>query len=132
MEDKTIVENINPTSQTFLPPPIRRQPPVVPSAPSIGGTKNITIHHAGIGAAAGLAFIGGTAYAIMIHDNQPTEDAALPTDTPSVTPSEVYTASIPPTPIYTDPTPIVLTSVPPSNIIIPTPVTPYIPVTAQP
>ena len=132
MEDKTIVENINPTSQAFSPPPIRRQPPVLPSTPSIGGTKNIAIHHAGIGVAAGLAVIGGTAYAIIVDDNQPKEEAALATDTTSFIPSEVSTASIPPTPIYTEPTPIVVANVPSSNIIIPTPVAPYIPVTAQP
>lgn len=130
MEDKTIVENINPTSQPFSPPPIRRQPPVIPSIPTAVGVKNISIQHAGIGAAAGLAFIGGTAYAIMIHDNQPTDEAALTTDTPSVTVSE-STASIPPSPIYTESAPIVETNITSTNIIAPTPIAPYIPVTAQ-
>lgn len=78
MEDKTIVSNFIATPNPVSPPPMRRQQPVMPTAPTSAGIKNVTIHRAGIAAATGLALIGGTAYAIMIHDETKTDVVETP------------------------------------------------------
>jgi hypothetical protein len=127
MEDKTIVSNAIPKPESFSPPPIRRQQPSMPNAPTMAGMKNVTIQRAGIAAATGLALIGGTAYAIMIHDDNKQEVVETPTpNTPSV---------FEPTPIV-QPEPVVENFVPPP-IATPPPVfiappQPTIPMTAQP
>jgi hypothetical protein len=124
MEDKTIVSSPIPVTESFAPPPIRRQQPTMPVAPTMAGLKNIAIQRAGIATAAGLALIGATAYAIMIHDEA--KEDVVETPTPSV---------IEPTPIV-QPEPIVENFLPPPISTPPpvfvAPTTPKIPMTAQP
>jgi hypothetical protein len=125
MEDKTIVSNAIPKLESFTPPPIRRQQPSMPTAPTMGGVKNVTIQRAGIAAATGLALIGGTAYAIMIHDDAKQE--VVETPTPTNTPLNAGSV-FEPAPIV-QPEPVVENFVPPP---IATPPQPQIPKTAQP
>jgi hypothetical protein len=128
MEDKTIVSNAIPKPESLSPPPIRRQQPTMPTAPTMAGVKNIAIQRAGIAAATGLALIGGTAYAIMIHDDAHGNVVETP-----INPSPVLTE---PTPQFVPPPPVVENFVPPPTTTPPpvfvAPPPPQIPVTAQP
>jgi hypothetical protein len=132
MEDKTIVSSVSPSLESFSPPPIQRQsPPSIPSAPKMGmgSAKSFTIQRAGIAAAAGLALIGGTAYAIMMHDDAK-EDVVE--STPSVSTEPMPPPVVQPEPAFENF--VAPSTTPVSTVVAPTPppIVPVIPATAQP
>ena len=149
MEDKTIVSNPNPvledetvisnavptpTSAAIVPPVIRRQlppTPTMPTAPMVGGTKNLIVQRAGIATAAGLAVISATAYAILVHNGQAGEEVQNVQGVQEV--QQGVQTIAPPAPAlpehfeqFTPP------SLPPIVAATPVPAMPKIPATAQP